>query len=222
MDEKILKCSLFQIIALTFSVFTIFLLIMTPTFSKVLSEQQNTASTKDQIKNLNRSLVYANTEFGIEMHYPGNWTKVQDNIKNNETCSGGLCLKFKFLTVNFISPPPSLGVFGITVMASSKPMSYDDWLSYTLPKIKKAIEISGEKVIESKESNVAGVRAYKLTFTKNALTHTDWTFVANEKIYTMSYTISQHKTSALPAFQNVINSIKILNTTNNQTPSVLG
>ena len=155
------------------------------------------------------------------MRYPANWAKVQDNTTSKKTCRGGLCLNATFLTINFISPPPASGVFGIRQWtASPNPFSYDDWLSSTPPHLKKAIEGIGGKIVESNEGTVAGLRGYKMTFTQNGIIHTDWTIVANGKLYTIGYTTSQNKTNVLPTFQNVINSIAIVKTTSNQTSTI--
>jgi hypothetical protein len=208
-NHKFSKFCLCQIIMAAFSILFIFSLTMSPIFSRALTGQQNTTASVER--------KYENTGFGIRMHYPANWAKVQDNSTSKKTCSGGLCLNATFLTLNFISPPPASGIFGITVMASSNPLSYNDWLSSTLPHLKKAIEGMGGRIVESNEGNVTGMGGYKMTFTQKGIIHTDWTIVANGKLYTIGYSIPENNTTLLPTFQNVINSIAILKTTSNQT-----
>jgi hypothetical protein len=210
-NHNVHKFCLFQGIEVVISILFIFSIVMTPMFSTVLAQQQNNSLTEHK---------YENTKFGIEMQYPADWTKVGDNTTTKGICNGGLCLNFTFLKVNFNSPPPASGAFGISVMTSSKPMSYTDWLSNTLPLLKKKIESMGGKIVESKVGNIAGIQGYKMTFNQNGLIHTDWTIVANEKIYNISYTIFQNETNVLPTFQRVINSIAIPKITNNQTSTI--
>ncbi len=96
-------------------------------------------------------LTYENSNLGIKIQYPSNWTKIE-NITNG-------FVQFFSPKKGFMDPyTESLSIF----LSNSQNMSLDQYVGYNIDSIKRVPEF---KIIESSSTILAGNQAQKIVYT---------------------------------------------------------
>lgn len=205
------------------SIVTIFLLYAlyttnSNTLQQSIAQEINSSSTS---RNYNNDVIfdtYENDTMGIKIQYPVGWNNTESESKRNG-CEGSVCVAFDFQRVQFATPlTPELkfnnfGVISITVYTSSHPMSYQDWLTWTLPMMIKGYQQNGVNLTQNKETSIANLPAHELVIDNGDSTTTTMTLVHNKKQYSIQYTISKNGLSE-PIIQHMIESFELLNSSN--------
>jgi hypothetical protein len=223
--QKILNAmyniSSYKLLVLSASLIFIFFAINFGLIQLSIAQDLNSSSTPSNYTGNIGFSTYKNDTMGFKIQYPVGWIKSESESKHTE-CQGSVCINADFQRVNFQTPlKPALksynyGNFGIILFISSKPMSYQDWLTWTLPMLTKNAPSEGFNVTESKESSLAGIPAYKLVTSKGNAIITTWTMIQNKKEYTLTYTTIKNSL-AIPIIQHMLNSFELINAVNSNS-----
>jgi eukaryotic-like serine/threonine-protein kinase len=204
---------------ITVSMLLVALPIRTNTIIHQQQQRQALAQANDNNKNNNSFRTYENPAYGIQIQYPSTWI-----IYAGDMFSGDDAIDI----VSFLGPvksdtkahAPSLY---ISIVNPPSPPDLNLNLNEYLTRITNdyKAKLKEFKVIESNTNSIlAGKPAYKLVFTDEEdeiyYKTMDIGTIIGGKVYSLSYVAQREQYSDyLPTVQKMINSLKIMTTSNN-------
>jgi eukaryotic-like serine/threonine-protein kinase len=204
---------------ITVSMLLVALPIRTNTIIHQQQQRQALAQANDNNnKNNNSFRIYENPAYGIQIQYPSTWI-----IYAGDMFSGDDAIDI----VSFLGPvksdtkahAPSLYISIISPPSPDLNLNLNEYLTRITNDYKA--KLKEFKVIESNTNSIlAGKPAYKLVFTDEEdeiyYNTMDIGTIIGDKVYSLSYVAQREQYSDyLPTVQKMINSLKIMTTSNN-------